>query len=223
MPASKRLCQFTSGYVWQQHISRCVPDYVRSIELPDPISCFLLCPTSFHSETDLWHHLGDIHSVPMPNALNKRKSRAGEIDETLGTTKRKTSTEDSICTNFENDLGQDSIRGSPNQAARRYLLLARIAMLETTVPHPRPSLASGEELRALELVRYHPHCLTLNRRFQSCCRAPVSRSPVTVGFPQTPQTPLYRWIPLQLITNQLYWRGKGRARLRQQPRRNQLC
>ena len=52
---------------------------------------------TFHSETDLWHHLGDVHSANMPEALKKRKSCADGTDEAPGTVKkRKTSTKKTV-------------------------------------------------------------------------------------------------------------------------------
>lgn len=86
LPAHERLQQFTDRSAWRRHISRCIP------KSPVSVSCPLSCPMSFHSEMDLWHHLGDVHSADMPEALKKRKSCADGDDVTPGTAKkRKTS------------------------------------------------------------------------------------------------------------------------------------
>lgn len=53
----------------------------------------LLCPAVLHSQSDLWHHLGDIHSTHKPDARKKRRRQRGEGEEerveTSGAAKRK--------------------------------------------------------------------------------------------------------------------------------------
>ncbi|RYP14043.1 hypothetical protein DL767_010440 [Monosporascus sp. MG133] len=78
LPACERLQQFTDRSAWRRHISHCIPDYVAT-KAGALISCPLSCRGTFHSEADLWHHLGDVHSTHLPRALKKRKSR-GDSD-----------------------------------------------------------------------------------------------------------------------------------------------
>ncbi|RYP29029.1 hypothetical protein DL767_006955 [Monosporascus sp. MG133] len=81
LPACERLQQFTDRSAWRRHISRCIPDYVASTKPGALISCPMSCRGTFHSEADLWHHLGDMHSAHLPRALKKRKSCADSDDE----------------------------------------------------------------------------------------------------------------------------------------------
>ena len=50
-------------------------------------------PAVLHSQSDLWHHLGDIHSAHKPDAGKKRQGQWGEGEdeqiETSGAAKRK--------------------------------------------------------------------------------------------------------------------------------------
>jgi hypothetical protein len=84
---------FGSQHIWILHVLREHPahntnsdacldtDYLdasptpaKSLDTKDSILCpHLLCPTVLHSESDLWHHLGDVHSPDKPHAVKKRQ------------------------------------------------------------------------------------------------------------------------------------------------------
>jgi hypothetical protein len=86
--------QFPDRTSWQTHISRCVPEYVESLDNKDSIPCpHLICPAVLPSQSDLWHHLGDIHSTHKPDAGGKRQRQRGEGEdervERSGAAKRK--------------------------------------------------------------------------------------------------------------------------------------
>jgi hypothetical protein len=79
LPAAKRLQHYPERPSWQEHISECIPDYIASLPSKDPIPCpHLLCPVVLHSEADLWHHFGDIHSTHKPNIGKKRRRQREE-------------------------------------------------------------------------------------------------------------------------------------------------
>lgn len=81
LPAALRMKQFPDRTSWQRHISVCILEYVKSLESKDSIPCpYLLCPAVLHSESDLWHHLGDIHSTYKPGAGKKRQRQREEGD-----------------------------------------------------------------------------------------------------------------------------------------------
>jgi hypothetical protein len=86
--------QFQDRTSWQRHISECIPDYVESLDIKDSIRCpHLLCSAVLYSESDLWHHLEDIHSIHKPDTRKKRqrKQEDGEDErvEMLSAAKRK--------------------------------------------------------------------------------------------------------------------------------------
>ncbi|KAF2793861.1 hypothetical protein K505DRAFT_35030 [Melanomma pulvis-pyrius CBS 109.77] len=73
--------QFPDRTSWQRHFFVCIPKYIKSIDSKDSIPCpHLLCPAVLHSESDLWHHLGDIHSTDKPDAGKKRQRQREEGD-----------------------------------------------------------------------------------------------------------------------------------------------
>jgi hypothetical protein len=77
--------QFPDRPSWQRHISECIPKYVESLDSRDSIKCpHLLCSAVLHSQSDLWHHLGDIHSTQKPDAGKKRQRQREERVETSG-------------------------------------------------------------------------------------------------------------------------------------------
>jgi len=74
--------QFHDRTSWQRHISDCIPEYVESLSIKDSIPCpHLLCTVVLHSESDVWNHLGDIHSTHKPNARKKRQRQQEEGDD----------------------------------------------------------------------------------------------------------------------------------------------
>ncbi|KAI9739317.1 MAG: hypothetical protein M1834_007530 [Cirrosporium novae-zelandiae] len=88
--------QFPDRTSWQRHNSVCTPDYVKSLDSKDSIPCpHLLCAAVLHSESDLWNHIGDIHSTYKSDAGKKRQRQREESEdeqaETSGaaTTKRR--------------------------------------------------------------------------------------------------------------------------------------
>jgi hypothetical protein len=94
LPAAGRMRQFHDRTSWQRHISDCIPEYVESLDSKDSIPCpHLLCAVVLHSESDLWNHLGDIHSTHKPDAGKKRQRQREEGDderaETSGTARTK--------------------------------------------------------------------------------------------------------------------------------------
>ncbi len=73
LPAALRTKQFPDRTSWQRHSSQCSPEYVESLDTKISIlSSHLLCPTVLHSKSDLWCHLGDIHSTGKPHAAKTR-------------------------------------------------------------------------------------------------------------------------------------------------------
>ncbi|KAF4637868.1 hypothetical protein G7Y89_g201 [Cudoniella acicularis] len=81
LPAAKRLQHYPERPSWQEHISEYIPDYIASLPSKDPIPYpHLLCPVVLHSEADLWHHFGDIHSTHKPN-IGKKRRRQREDSE----------------------------------------------------------------------------------------------------------------------------------------------
>jgi hypothetical protein len=94
LPAAVRMKQFQDRTSWQRHISECILDYVKSLDIKDSIRCpHLLCSAVLYSESDLWHHLEDIHSTHKPNTGKKRQSKGKEDEDeqvkVLNATKRK--------------------------------------------------------------------------------------------------------------------------------------
>ncbi|TAQ83756.1 hypothetical protein B7494_g7916 [Chlorociboria aeruginascens] len=82
LPAAVRMRQFHDRTSWQKHISDCIPEYVESLDSKDSIPCLhLLCTVVLHSESDLWNHLGDIHSTHKPDARKKRQRQQEEGDD----------------------------------------------------------------------------------------------------------------------------------------------
>jgi hypothetical protein len=82
LPAAVRMRQFHDRTSWQRHISDCIPEYVESLDSKDSIPCpHLLCTVVLHSESDLWNHLGDIHSTHKPDARKKRQRQQEEGDD----------------------------------------------------------------------------------------------------------------------------------------------
>ena len=82
LPAALRMKQFPDRTSWQRYISACIPEYVKSLDSKDSIPCpHLLCPAALHSESDLWHHLGDIHSTYKPDAGKKRQRQREEGED----------------------------------------------------------------------------------------------------------------------------------------------
>jgi hypothetical protein len=74
----------------------CILDYIKSLDGKDSIPCpHSLCSAVLHSESDLWGHLGDIHSTHKPDTGKKRQRQREESEderaETSGaaTTKRR--------------------------------------------------------------------------------------------------------------------------------------
>jgi hypothetical protein len=71
-----------------------MPRYVESLDSKDSIPCpHLLCSVVLYTESDLWNHLGDIHSTHKPQAQKKRPRQQREGDderaEVLGAAQRK--------------------------------------------------------------------------------------------------------------------------------------
>ncbi|KAN0101619.1 Protein of unknown function (DUF3435) domain containing protein [Hyaloscypha variabilis] len=82
LPAAKRLYQYPERPSWQEHISGCIPDYIARLPDKGSIPCpHLLCRVSLHSESDLWHHLEDIHSTPKPDVGKKRQRQREENEQ----------------------------------------------------------------------------------------------------------------------------------------------
>jgi hypothetical protein len=82
LPAAVRIRQFRDRTSWQRHISDCIPEYVESLDSKDSIPCpHLLCTVVLYSESDLWNHLGDIHSTHKPDARKKRQRQQEEGDD----------------------------------------------------------------------------------------------------------------------------------------------
>lgn len=89
LPAAERLQQYPERPKWQEHISRCIPEFIASLPNNDSIPCpHLLCPVMLHSESDLWYHIGDIHSTHKPNVAKKRQPRWEESEIERAETQR---------------------------------------------------------------------------------------------------------------------------------------
>jgi hypothetical protein len=128
LPAALRIKQFPDQTGWQRHISQCIPEYVKSLGTKDSIPCpHLLCPTVLHSESDLWRHLGDIHSTDKPHAAKKRQHSP--------------------------DKGQDNKFKSSNAARRKQPRL--IAKLESA-PKRRPEDPIGRKFVNISAMDFDP-------------------------------------------------------------------
>jgi len=74
--------QFHDRTSWQRHISDCIPEYLESLDSKDSIPCpHLLCTVVLQSDSDIWNHLGDIHSTHKPDARKKRQRQQEEVDD----------------------------------------------------------------------------------------------------------------------------------------------
>jgi len=68
------LKQFPERARWQTHISKCIPEYIESLENKGSLLCLhFLCYAVLDSESDFWHHLRDIYSIPKPDTKRKRQ------------------------------------------------------------------------------------------------------------------------------------------------------
>ncbi|KAK3935061.1 hypothetical protein QBC46DRAFT_424220 [Diplogelasinospora grovesii] len=76
-PAIERMQSFMDRSAWQRHIFLCGARYMTR----EKNECPLSCPGRFESESDLWHHLEDVHSTPEPQVGTKRKSSPDENRE----------------------------------------------------------------------------------------------------------------------------------------------
>lgn len=78
LPIDERMQQYDDRSAWQRHILHYLPQYIEkcnSTHLPCPHpECSVVCD----SKRNLWHHLGDIHRIPLPATDTERKANSAE-------------------------------------------------------------------------------------------------------------------------------------------------
>ena len=71
LPASQRMCQFTTRQKWQQHVYKHVQKATKTTICKHP-----QCEMAFNSNQDLLHHLDDTHHIEFTKATKRQQSKS---------------------------------------------------------------------------------------------------------------------------------------------------